>query len=64
MEEAEWMLLLAMLWTFPHSTLEELVELGYLGKSKLEGVLSAVAERGWASSERMGHALVSWLGAG
>ena len=57
LEEAEWMLVLAMLWTLPHSTLEELVELGYLGKSKLEGLLSAVAERGWASSELMGHAL-------
>ena len=57
LEEAEWMLVLAMLWTLPHSTLEELVELGYLGKSKLEGVLSVVAERGWASSKRMGHAL-------
>ncbi len=57
LEEAEWMLVLAMLWTLPHCTMEELVELGYLGKSKLEGLLSAVAERGWAGSKEMGHAL-------
>ena len=57
LEEAERMLVLAMLWTLPHSTVEELVELGYLGKSKLEGLLSAVAERGWAVSREMGHAL-------
>ena len=57
LEEAEWMLVLAMLWTLPHSTVEELIELGYLGKSKIEGVLSAVDKRGWAGSKEMGHAL-------
>ena len=57
LEEAEWMLVLAMLWTLPHSTVEELIELGYLGKSKIEGVLSAVDKHGWAGSKEMGHAL-------
>ena len=57
LEEAEHMLVLAMLWTLPYSTVEELAALGYLGKSKIEGVLSAVVERGWTGSKEMGHAL-------
>ena len=57
LEEAERMLMLAMLWVLPFASVEDVAGLGYLSRHRIERLLLAVFERGWAASAEMGYAL-------
>ena len=58
LEEAERMLVLAMIWVLPFSSIEDLAELRYLSKSKIEKLMVAlVVEDGYVGTEVMGLAL-------
>ena len=57
LEEAERMLVLAMLWVLPMSSVEDLAGLRYLSKSRINNLLLALIEDGYAGAELLGLAL-------
>ena len=57
LEEAERMLVMAMLWVLPFSSLEDLAGLRYLSQSKIKNLLVALFKDGYVGTELMGHAL-------
>ena len=57
LEEAERMLVLAMLWVLPMSSVEDLAGLRYLSKSKIEKLKVALIAESYAGIKVMGHAL-------
>ena len=57
LEEAEQMLVLAMLWVLPMSSVEDLAGLRYLSKSKIEKMMVALVEEGYVGAELIGLAL-------
>ena len=57
LEEVERMLVLAMLWVLPFSSVEDLAELCYLSQSKIKNLLETLVDDGYVGTGLMGHAL-------